>query len=107
GATSTPTAPKVRLMDNLGLTKKWRLGGPARAGKEDQRSQSAPRRLNRVGSAFTQQVIVSVVNSVSVHGHRQRTERGQLPFLGSTARKPWKNPKREWLAKWPVRPLVP
>ena len=57
----------------------------ATARKKEQRSQRAPWRLNRVCSPFTQTVSLFVAKILSVHGHLQRIERGQLLFLGSTA----------------------
>ena len=54
----------------------------ATARKKDQRRQSAPGRLNRVGSVVTQKVNSFVSTEVSVHAALQAEVSGQLRFLG-------------------------
>jgi len=54
----------------------------ATARKEEQRRQSAPGRLNRVGSVVTQKVNSFVSTEVSVHAALQAEVSGQLRFLG-------------------------
>ena len=54
----------------------------AHARKEEQRSQRAAARLNRVRSALTQSVKVVVEKKVNVHAVYPAEESGQLPFLG-------------------------
>ena len=54
----------------------------ATARKEKQRRQSAPGRLNRVGSVVTQKVNSFVSTEVSVHAALQAEVSGQLRFLG-------------------------
>ena len=59
----------------------------ATARKEKQRRQSAPGRLNRVGSVVTQKVKSFVSTEVSVHAALQAEVSGQLRFLGSFRRR--------------------
>ena len=54
----------------------------AHAREEEQRSQRAAARLNRVRSAFTQPVKVVVRRQVNIHAAYAAEESGQLPFLG-------------------------
>ena len=56
------------------------LRAPAR--EAEQRGQRAVARLNRVRSAFTQEVRVVVGINLSVHAVLPVEESGQLPFLG-------------------------
>ena len=59
--------------------------GRARVGRDAvrwQRGQRAVARLNRVRSAFTQEVRVVVGINLSVHAVLPVEESGQLPFLG-------------------------
>ena len=58
----------------------------ANAREEEQRSQRAAARPNRVRSALTQSVKVVVENKVHVHAVYPAEESGQLPFLGSLFR---------------------
>jgi hypothetical protein len=55
----------------------------ADACKDEQRTQRAAGRLNRVCSALTQLVNSFVVNNIGIHGTLQREASGQLRFLGS------------------------
>ena len=56
----------------------------ARARKEEQRRQHPEARLNRVRSAFTQEVMGFVYRNLGVHRGLPAEESGQLPDLGLT-----------------------
>ncbi len=55
----------------------------ALARNEEQRRQQPEARLNRVRSAFTQQVMSFVCGNLNVHRELQAEESGQLLDLGS------------------------
>ncbi len=83
---STGTCVPVESANGLRLRLSRALQGGQRCGlmqgKAEQRGQRAAARLNRVRSAFTQEVRVVMGTNLSVHAASPVEESGQLPFLG-------------------------
>ena len=83
---STGTCVPVDSANGLRLRLSRALQGVttlrAHARETEQRSQHAAARLNRVGSAVTQEVRVVMGTNLSVHVASPVEESGQLPFLG-------------------------